>query len=61
MICEKYEAMTTIEKTEFVGKLLHSVQSSNELFDLGKEIINLGIEKGLFEGVKILHPNTKDV
>lgn len=61
MICPQFEELTPKEKTEFIGKLVHSVQSDPELYSMAHEIIKMAEEKGLFEGVKILHPNTKDV
>lgn len=61
MICEEFDQLNAKEKTEFIGKLVHSVQSDPDLYSMAQKIIEMGEEKGLFEGVKILHPNTKDV
>jgi hypothetical protein len=61
MVCSSFDQLTPKEKTEYIGALVHSVQSSNELFKIGKEIIEDGERQGLFEGVKILHVPRKDV
>jgi hypothetical protein len=61
MICEEFEKLTPKEKTEFIGKVVHAIQSSTKLYLMGKEIIGLGEIQGLFEGVKILPRDTKDV
>jgi hypothetical protein len=56
MICEEFEKLTPKEKTEFIGQVVHSIQSDSALYCMGQEIIRLGQIKGLFEGVTIL-PN----
>ncbi len=56
MICESFEKLTPKERVEYVGELLHAVQSDNSLFEIGKEIIRLGNHRGLFEGVVIFPP-----
>jgi hypothetical protein len=52
MICEKYAALSIKEKIEYVGKLLHGVQSLNAMFDEGAKIINVAESIGLYEDVK---------
>jgi hypothetical protein len=61
MICETFDKLTTKEKKEYIGALVHSVQSNDELFQIGKEIIEQGKQKGLFEGVKILHEPPEEI
>ena len=59
MLCTKYIELTPPEKTAFIGELLHSVQSDDQLFEMAKEIIIIAIRKGLFNGVVINPPKEK--
>lgn len=52
-LCTQYMELTPKERTEYIGKLLHSVQSSNELFMAGKRLIDKGERLGLYEGITI--------
>lgn len=54
MICQKFDELTPKEKTEYIGAVVHAVQSSDNLYSMGQEIIRLGNLAGLFDGVKIL-------
>ena len=51
--CDKYQNMTPKERTEYVGSLIHSVISDDEIFEAGIRLIKKATKKGLFEGVKI--------
>lgn len=51
-----YQTLTIIEKIEMVGKLVHAIQSDNEMYNLAKELLTKAEEKGLFINIKIL-PN----
>jgi len=53
MNCEKFMALDDNAKSVYIGRLVHCCQSNDELFEIGKNIINAGIIMGLFEGVKI--------
>jgi hypothetical protein len=61
MVCNSFDKLTPKEKTEYIGALVHCVQSHDQLFKIGKEIIEIGKQVGLFEGVKIFHEDKKDV
>jgi hypothetical protein len=61
MICEEFDKLTPKEKTEYIGQVVHSIQSDPALFEMGKEIIRIGTIKGLFDRVTILPDNTKRV
>jgi hypothetical protein len=60
MICDEFEKLTPKEKTEFIGQVVHSIQSDSGLYSMGQEIIRLGKIKGLFEGVTILPEDTEN-
>lgn len=60
MICKKYDSLSHFEKVIYVGELLHACQSNDELYALGKDIIELARLKGLMNGVKILPDNKND-
>jgi len=51
--CEKYQALTPIEKITFIGELIHAAQSDNKVFDMANDLIKLAIIKGVFDGVTI--------
>ena len=60
MLCKKYEELSPFERVEFIGKLVHAVQSDDVFFDEAKVIIYNGEVFGTFEGVKILPDNGKE-
>lgn len=53
MLCEAYLALTPLEQSTFVGKIVHLIQSDGAFFDLGQKLIEKGENKGLFKGVTI--------
>lgn len=59
MICQPFEELTPKEKTEYIGQVVHAIQSDPSLFAMGQEIIRLGQLRGLFEGVTILPEDNK--
>lgn len=61
MICEKYEKMSIVDKILFTGELLHACMNDDKLFELGKQIIELGMVKGTFDGVQILPQRTDEI
>ena len=61
MVCKEFDSLSPKEKTEYIGQVVHSIQSDSALFEIGKEIIRLGEIKGLFEGVTILPTDSKEV
>ena len=50
----KYNALTIVEKIQFVGKSLHMIQTDIVAFDTMQELIEQGDRLGFFDGVKIL-------
>lgn len=56
MLCDKYQRLVPKEKSNFIGELLHAVQSDDDFFDLAEEIIQLAYRRGLFNGVIINPP-----
>ncbi len=57
MICENFDLLTHKEKVEYIGRLVHSVQSDNQLFSIGKEIIRQAEQRGVLDDV-IINPDT---
>jgi hypothetical protein len=57
MICKNYDSLSHVQKIVYVGELLHSCQSDNELFLMGLALIDLARQKGLLDGVVILPNN----
>lgn len=63
MLCNEYMRLTPKEKRDYIGELIHAVQSDVEYFEKGLEIILLAYNKGLFDGVTInpiLEPKNQD-
>lgn len=53
--CKKFQDLLPLEKSIFIGKIVHSVSNSDKLFELGEKIIKLAEKSGLFDGV-VIHP-----
>ena len=53
MNCTTYQKLTPKEKVEFIGKIVHAIQSSEYCFQLGEQIIKVGENQKVFEGVTI--------
>ena len=53
--CKEYQDLLPKEKAEFIGMLVHCVQSDSELFETGQRLIKKAIKKKLFEGI-VIHP-----
>ena len=60
-LCKKYEELTPFERVEFIGKLVHAVQSDDNLFFAAKCLIDTGQDLGVFEGVTIMPENNGDL
>lgn len=54
MLCKNYDSLSHFEKVVFVGELIHSCQCDDELFEIGKKIIDKAKEMGTLNGVVIL-------
>ena len=54
MLSENYSKLTPLERVMYIGELTHACMCDDEIFDMGKELIRMGINKGLFENVKIM-------
>lgn len=59
MICEQFNDLTHREKIEYIGKLLHGVQSCDKLFIIGQAIIKQAEERGILTDV-IINPDTNE-
>mgnify|MGYP001605569871 CR=1 FL=1 len=58
-ICKKYFELTPIERSSYVGQLLHSVMSDDDLYSIGKDLIDIAIAKGLFRNT-VINPKIED-
>lgn len=61
MTCEKYQELSATEKTVMVGRIVHAMQSDNELFDYAVDLIKIAEMRGLFDNVKILPETDTDL
>lgn len=52
MLCEQYEKLTPMERSEYIGKLVHAAMNNDLLFSAGEKIIKQGTKMGLFEKIK---------
>lgn len=59
MICAEFDQLSPQEKTEYIGKLVHAVQSDSHFFKLGTLLIRDAKKEGLFDNV-IINPSTKE-
>lgn len=53
MNCLNYLALSDDEQRQYIGSLVHSVMSDDDLFLEGLKLIKRAERKGKFEGVKI--------
>ena len=54
MICNSYNQLTIVEKTQFVGKLIHLIQSEESAFLAADSLLKIANDQGLLEKVTIL-------
>ena len=59
MICEEFDKLSHRERIEYIGKLVHSVQSHSYLFELGQMIVNHAEATGLLTDV-IINPTNEE-
>ena len=54
MVCKKYQELSTFERYEYIGKIVHLFMCDDETFELGCELINKAQSDGKLDRVKIL-------
>lgn len=54
MICKMFDELTTPEKYNMIGKVVHALQSDDLIFLEACQLITHAHQKGLFNGVEIL-------
>lgn len=52
MNCKSFLNLSDWDKAEYMASLIHACQSDEAIFLSGKEMIDLGKRKGLFDKVK---------
>lgn len=60
MNCKQFQKLTPIEKSTYIGKLVHCVTNSSFLFKEGEALIKEGERRRLFDGV-IINPEVQPV
>jgi len=55
--CEQYQNLAPLEKTQFIGELVHACISDPKFFKAGQKLIQQAKDKGLFDGVVINPPS----
>lgn len=58
MNCQEYQQLTPLEKSQYIGELVHACISDSKYFKMGQKLIKQAQDKGLFEGVVINPPST---
>lgn len=58
-LCNLFEQLTPLERSTYIGQLAHACMSDQDMFNLGKKLIEVAEAKGLFEGVTI-NPTPND-
>lgn len=61
MLTEKYLEMSIQEQREFIGAVVHLVQTDARCFVHAKQMLKWATVNGLMEGVVILPENWSDV
>jgi hypothetical protein len=59
MLCKSYFELTPVERILFIGELTHACMCDDDLYELGKKLIELGMKKGIFNNVNILPEDNK--
>ncbi len=59
-LCDKYFNLTPLERSAYTGQLIHAVISSDELYLLGKDLIDMAVLKGLFKNGTLNPPPIED-
>lgn len=54
MLCKNYDSLSHFEKVIFIGELIHACQFDDEMFEIGKNLIEKAKNKGTLDGVVIL-------
>ena len=54
MICNSYNQLTIVEKTQFVGRLIHIIQSEENAFNVADTLLKKADAEGWFDKVTIL-------
>ena len=54
MICKSYDQLTIVEKTQFIGKLMHLIQTNEYAFLTADQLIKKADAEGLLDKVTIL-------
>jgi len=57
MNCAEYQNLTPLEKSQYIGELVHACISDTKYFKMGEKLIKQAQDKGLFEGVVINPPS----
>ena len=57
MICHSYDQLTIVEKRQFIGKLMHLIQSDEKAFIEADQLIREADKDGIFKSVTILPVN----
>lgn len=58
MNCTNYLDLSPQEKINFIGKMIHAIQSDNEIFNRAEILIKKADKQGIFDGVTINPPTT---
>jgi hypothetical protein len=58
MNCISFQNLTPLEKSEFVGRLVIAVQSSEMIFDEAAQLINKAATIGIYKRQDVVFTNT---
>lgn len=60
MVCKNYAELSPLEKVMFIGELTHACMFDEALYEMGKGIISIASEKGMFDNVTIMPSSDSD-
>jgi hypothetical protein len=58
MICKNFSELSPLEKVLFIGELTHACMNEDLFFNMGKKVIEMAKDQGVFDNVKIM-PNSE--
>jgi hypothetical protein len=51
-LCDKYFNLNGLERSALIGQIVHAIQVDDTMFDLGQDLINMAVLRGLYTEVK---------
>lgn len=53
-LCDKFNNLSHFEKITIIGEIVHAIQSDDEMFTMGEQLLKKAKRKGVLDGITIL-------